>query len=621
MSARATRRTSPGGSAAARVEEAVSADYLREIVEALAAFRSHPLGFRVAGTPEERQATAWIAREMRSLGLRDVVEEAVPVDAWRFRGAWLEADGRRYECASMAGVPATPPSGVDGELAFVRRGGRGDLDGTDVAGKIVVVDWCDETLWPFSFGLELGLRGAKALVVTCLPGGPYYQEPQALGTFDAMWHAGAPPLVTIRKEDAAALAERTGASVRVFLDAPLSRGAEAANVVGELPGRRRVPLVVAGHHDGWMGGAAYDDLSGVAATLALARALGESHVEPRHTIAFVSHTAEEYGISESRYDWCYGAWWQVVAEHREWPARVPFYLNVEGSGFPGMLEPDAPPELAAWARRLCRNAERDGLLPLGWRIGVPNTWTEVWTFLAAGIPSINVSTFTTGYKETLYHTQYDTVDRVDFEYLASLVRVYARFLLAADADPDGILDYRARARDLRRAGYDRRLGRLERLRGRRAFTALGRGLYGLDADDAQAYPHVQPARDVERLEQGVRALRRGDTRAAARALARVGMNRACADLGEEAFRREHARRGARAPRACWGAQGDPATGPNLWRELASLRGEPGARPPGPWLERSVDRHLARSRRDLDRALRRMDAALDGRARRLPRARL
>jgi hypothetical protein len=96
----------------ARVEEAVSADYLYGVVERLASFRSHPLGFRVAGTPEERRATAWIAREMRSLGLEDVVEEPVPVDAWRFRGAWVELDGTRYECASMGGVPQTPPHGV-----------------------------------------------------------------------------------------------------------------------------------------------------------------------------------------------------------------------------------------------------------------------------------------------------------------------------------------------------------------------------------------------------------------------------------------------------------------------------------------------------------------------------
>lgn len=603
------------------LEERISAEYMREVVERLAAFRSHPLGFRVAGTPEERKATAWIAGEMRSLGLEDVVEEPVPVDAWRFRGAFVEVDGRRYECASMGGVPETPPRGARGELVFVRRGGRRELERAgDLAGKVVLVDWSDETLWPYEFGLELGLRGASAVVVTCFPGGPYYQEPGAIGTFDAMYHAGAPPLVTIGKEDAAELATQAGVGARVVLRAPMER-AEAANVTGYLRGREKAgPLVVAGHHDGWMGGAAYDDLTGVAATLALARAFAEEGLRPRHTIAFVSHTAEEYGIADSRYDWCYGAWWQIVEEHREWAARTPFYLNVEGSGIPGVFEPDAPPELAGWARRICRRAERDGLLPLGWRIGTPTTWTEVWTFLAAGVPGINVSTFTKGYKRTLYHTQYDTIDRVDFEYLEKLTRVLARFVLEADADPDGILDYRARARDLRRAGFDRGLDGLERARGRRAFTALGRGLHGLDAKDEPAYPHEQTARDLENLEAALQALRAGDLAGAARRAARVGLNHLCGDLCEEAYAREHGRRGRGVPRACWAAQGDPATGPNLWRELASLRREPGSRPPGPWLERSFERHVGRERRALERRLDGMEAAVGGKLRPLPKAR-
>jgi hypothetical protein len=59
-------------------------------------------------------------------------------------------------------------------------------------------------------------------------------------------------------------------------------------------------------------------------------------------------------------------------------------------------------------------------------------------------------------------------------------------------------------------------------------------------------------------------------------------------------------------------QGDADPGPDLWRELASLRGEPGARAPGPWLERSLSRHLARSRHELERRLDRMAEAAAGR---------
>ena len=50
-------------------------------------------------------------------------EERVPVDAWRLQEAFVEVAGKRYDCASMAGVPQAP-EGVMGELVFVSRGGR-----------------------------------------------------------------------------------------------------------------------------------------------------------------------------------------------------------------------------------------------------------------------------------------------------------------------------------------------------------------------------------------------------------------------------------------------------------------------------------------------------------------
>ncbi len=608
------------------VESAISVEYLRSVVEHLEQLGSHPLGFRVAGTPEERAAAHFASSELRALGL-EVVDEPVPVDAWRLLDAYVElGGGRRFECASFGGVPETGAEGVSGRLVFVGRGGRRELDRLDVAGAITLVDWCDDGLWPYQVGLELGIRGAAAMVVTSLPGGPYYQAPGALGSFDGLWHREGPPAVTIRKEDAAALVARDGETVRVVLSAPLQRGARASNVVGTLPGRRATrPLLVGAHHDAWFSGA-FDDASGVAITLALARACVETGLRPRHPIVFISHTAEEYGIAESAYDWCYGAWRQIAAEHREWSTRAPFYLNVEGSGRPEPFVVDAPPELTGWARRVCRRAALDGLLPHGWRLGSPSTWTEVWPFLAAGVPGINVSTFSSDFNRTEYHTQYDRSAEVDFGYLALLTRVCARLLLAADTDADRFLDFPARARHLRRRlggashpGLERALAQLERAEGRRAFTAAARGLHGLDAKETAAYPHEQTARDVENLQAALAAVRLGRHASAARRLARVGLNRLCADLSHEAFAIERSRRGRRAARACWAAQGDPDVGPDLWPELASLRGDPGARSPGPWLEQSVERHLARARRELARRLDRMAAAAGGRTLPLPRA--
>lgn len=586
----------------------------------MASFRSHPLGFRVAGTPEERAAAAFIADELRSCGL-DVVEERVPVDAWRLEDAYVVlADGTRFECASFGGVPETGGDGVRAHLVDVGRGGRKQLERPDVRGKIALVDWQVQRLWPYHVGLELGLRGAAAMIVTAPAGGPYYQADGALGTFDGIWHAQAPPCVTIRKEDAERLRQHVGDEAHVVLRAPLSRGARATNVVGYLAGRTGGPLnIVAGHHDGWFA-AAFDDASAVAATIAIARSFAESGRVPERPLAFVSHTAEEYGIAESSYDWCYGAWYQIVHEHRDWATDAGFYLNIEGSGRPGdPFTVDVPPELAGWMRRVCRDAARDGLLPHGYKLARPTTWTEVWPFLAAGVPGVNVSTFTSAFDRTEYHTQYDTSDRIDFDYLARLTDVCARMLLDADAGAADELDFEARVRDVRRTlaqPVRRNLGAglrdLEQANGRERFTAIARAFHGLDAREAARYPHEQTALDIELMERARRELRARRYDSAARLLARTGLNWLCSDLGREAFRTERRRRGRTAPRACWAALGDPDVGPDFWVELASLRREPGAQAVGEWIGRSIDRQLERSRRELARRLDRMAAAAAGR---------
>jgi hypothetical protein len=162
-----------------------SPEYLEHVVRSLESIGSHPLGFRVAGTAEEREAVDFVAREMRSIGLANVTEEPVPVDGWRLEEAFVELeDGTRLECASFGGVPGTGPKGVEGELVAVGRGGRRQLDRLDVRGKVALVEWQVARLWPYHVGLELGLRGAAAMVLYAPEGGPYFQAPQALGTFD-----------------------------------------------------------------------------------------------------------------------------------------------------------------------------------------------------------------------------------------------------------------------------------------------------------------------------------------------------------------------------------------------------------------------------------------------------
>ena len=209
---------------------------MRRIVSDLAALGSAPSGFRVTGTPEDRAAARLAAAEMRAIGLQDVSVETVPVYGWRMRSASLDVGGRSFECASMGGVPGTPPGGITAPLVWAGDASRRRLDRIDVGGRIAVVEWRSGSIWPSDVGLELAARGAIGVVVHCPQGGPYYQSPRALGAFNSRWYAGAPPMVTIRKEDAVTRPQADGRR-------PRRREADAARGRRAVPGveRGRVP--------------------------------------------------------------------------------------------------------------------------------------------------------------------------------------------------------------------------------------------------------------------------------------------------------------------------------------------------------------------------------------------
>ena len=600
------------------------ASRLRRIVKDITAIGSCDLGFRVPGTPEDRATAEYVVDALKAAGLRDCGVERVRVDGWRLRGASVALHGgRTFEASAMGGTPGTGGKGVTAELVDVRRGDRRALRRLDVSGRIALVDWEVLAYHPRLAGLELGLRGARGLIVNCPPGGPYYQAPDALGTFHSQWHDGMPPFVMIRKEDAArirtALA-RGPQTVTLTLDATLRRDATGFNSIGYLgSGDPRRPIVIGAHHDCWNRGA-WDNTTGVASLIVIAEALQQAGIEPRHRLAFSSRTGEEYGMVGSDFDWCVGAWEQIARTHPEWGANAPFHLCLEASGNPRMRTILlTPPELARWSRAACRTAEAKGWLTTGWYSDVPSVGTEQWPFMIRGVPGVTAFNWETWFSKAEYHTTFDTISRLDFDHLARMTRFFAYMLLMADRDPDGILDHRARSADVVRATRDCGVptAALERAaaghakrRGRAAWTTIGRELCASNAGGDTCYPHTQLAHDLKHLTAARTALAAGESRRAARQLAKVGANFAAPYMSRDAFARHHARRAEDMRGPHWiGASHLPAT-PDLWEEIAALQGDPDARAPGAWIDRSIARHITSTRAGLNRAVTRMTRALE-----------
>ncbi len=602
----------------------ISARRLRSIVLDISSIGSCKFGFRNPGTPEDRATAEYVAASLKDLGLVDCAVERIRVDAWRLRHASVAlVGGRSFEALGMGGVPGTPSKGITAPLVDVGRGDHQRLRRIEVSGCIALVDWDLMTYNPRLTGLELGLRGARGLIVNCPPGGPYYQAPSALGTFHSSWHDGAPPFVMIRKEAAARIrASLTKApqTVTLSLDATLQRDATGFNSIGYLGcGDPSRPIVIGAHHDCWNRGA-WDNTTGVAAMIVVAEALQRAGIEPNHRLAFSSRTGEEYGMVGSDFDWCVGAWEQIARTHPDWGANAPFQLCLEASGHPRMRTVMlTSPELARWSRAACRTAESKGWLSTGWYSGPPSTGTEQWPFMIRGVPSVSVFNWETWFRKAEYHTTFDTISCLDFDHLERMTRFYAYLLLMADRDPDGILNHADRARDVVRAtlncgvpteGLQRAAATHAKQRGRAAYTSVGRELCAVDAGGNTCYPHTQTATDLKNLNTAKAALVAGKPRRAARLLTRVGDNAPAPYIGRAVYAIHHQRRIDNMQSQHWIGSSHLAASPDLWEEIAALRGSPDARKPGPWIKRSITRHIARSRKALTRQITSMQKTLE-----------
>lgn len=598
----------------------ISADYIRAVIEKLTSIGSSDLGYRTTGTPEDIEVAQYVAAQMRDMGLRDVAIEPVAVDAWRFRAGHVRIgdDAQVLPASSFGGVPGAPDGGITARLVDVGDPKRARLDRLDLDGCIALVDWSSKRVHPSVFVLELALRGVRGILVCCPPGGAWFQGDGALGAFDGGWPDGAPPMLMISQHGSARLRDRRGGDVTMTLDVEITPGATGNNVVGYLRGTEPGPIVVGAHHDAWFQGA-FDNTSGVAAMLALAKALVAAGHAPRHTICFSSRTGEEYGQLASQYDWCTGAWEQIATVHPEWGEQSPFHLCVEASGHPKLRTiVEAPVEYRAWARSVCRTAQAQGWTPTGWRVAPPVAGTEQWPYLVQGVPGVAAYAWETSFADTDYHTQLDTLANVDCDVVAAQARLYGLLLLDADRRPDAIVDHRARARELatiaadtKHRGLAEAASRHREAAGRTAFTTVGRNFHALNCDTVAGYPHEQVAKDLAALESAIDAIDRGDTAAAVRQLRKVGCNRFATYLSKPALQTHVDRSLPDAVARSWGSASHLTTSPNLWDEIAALSAAPGARPDDGWVRTSLERAHKHTQRELQHRLDAMARALDG----------
>lgn len=431
----------------------IDTDYSYQLAKRMEQFRSNEkLGYRPAGSRAEFLTGEMLKEEMQKLGLSDVCKNAVTVDGWEFKHAELTfetKDGKKH--TALLGAYQTNFV-TDGEqefsLMYLSKGTEADYEGTDVTGKLVLVDINQRDEWWINYPVyQAHLKGAAAVIaVQC--GGYGEVDAKALNAQDIAGPEDAPAF-SISREDAKLLRKlldgEKEVTVRLNADSRVKRDCTTYNISGCIPGKHPERMVLlSAHYDSYFSGF-QDDNTAIAMMFGIAKTLIESGFKPNNTIVFCAMAAEEWGVVDSNFDWSTGAYEQIFTAHPEWVGKVIADLNFE------------LPALAHGTRariRCCYEYVHyikeylDGLpeltkaYPEVTSVTAPiETWSDDFSMAIAGIPSM-VNDFTGGsFMETHYHSQFDNDDFYDEAVYRLHHELFALLILALDETAVVPLDF------------------------------------------------------------------------------------------------------------------------------------------------------------------------------------
>ena len=438
----------------------VDVDYSYDLALRLEEERSNEkLGYRTAGSPAELATGDMLKAEMESIGLQNVTKDEFTLDTWTFTKARLsftDGSGETHE-AELGGYQTDFVT--DGAQAFtVIDGGRGteaDLAGLDVSGKLVLVDIDQRADWWINYpAYEAHLSGAAA-VIAVQDGGYAEVSDDALNAQDVCGPADAPAF-SMSRTDAellkAAMDENGEAAVTLDADSRVGKDGTSYNIVGTIPGRDTESMVLmSAHYDSYFAGF-QDDNAAIALMLGIAKGLIDSGYQPEKTLVFCAMAAEEWGVSDTRYDWSTGAYNQIFRVHPEWVGKVIADINFE---LPAMDEGNADQIRTSYELKTFVDAFKsgvpqvDGVFPDGIEIIVPTqTWSDDFSLSVAGVPS-SVTALRGDFSSTHYHSQFDNRDTYSREAFLFHHNMYGMLMLAYDHCAVSPLDFSTRLNALR----------------------------------------------------------------------------------------------------------------------------------------------------------------------------
>lgn len=460
--------------------------YGKRIVNTLIGYSASDIGYRLGGTPQEHQASRFIASELEAAGLNNVRLEEIPVDSFELKGAEVIVDGtpgpdgktiplRCMTASQFVGFRGTPPEGITAPVVYVGTGTQAEYEAISkdkdyFKDKIVLVDVRLDTVWIGWQSSEATVFGAKAAIFTCtdeIQGTYLKYAPDMLIGGDGENNYEDLPIVFISKQDGYwlkdKLAEIPDAAVTVKSEVNVTLAADGGvgyNVTAQIPGKNpKQRILLAAHQDAHLKSAA-DDTGAVATVMTIAKAMMMSGYQPESTIQFMFTSSEEYGIIDTIYDWQYGAVRAITGEHKDWAGTTSVVLNYEvmpekggNTLFRGI------PEVMSLVEKCTEKMKGDTYPASVSTMEFLMSIADEWCLCASGIPCISVTSMRDDYLSR-YHTSYDKEEHLDYDAMSRIANASFDIVQAFDGQ---LIDYslERRCADLKAWYFDPKVSSIE----------------------------------------------------------------------------------------------------------------------------------------------------------------
>lgn len=443
---------------------AVDVDYAFEFTKSLEEFKTNEkLGYRTAGSKAELKTGEKIAEEMKKIGLTEVTKDEFTLDTWEFEKAdltFVDENGEEHLAVLGAYQVNFDTDGMkDLEIVYGGKGTADDLANLDVEGKLVLVDINQREEWWINYpAYQAHLKGAAA-VIAVQEAGYAETDEDALNAQDVCGPDDAPAF-SMSQTDAnqlkKALESSENGTMTVKFDAKstVKMDGKSYNYYGKIIGKDPESyIILSAHYDSYFTGF-QDDHAAIGLMMGVAKGLVDSGYQPEKTIIFNALAAEEWGVSNSRYDWSTGAYNQIFNIHPEWVGKAFANMNFELPAYEHTTQDEIRSvyELDNYLTEFAKNVPSvDGVYNDGISVVSPlRTWSDDFSFGIAGVPALRNDFQDSDFMRTHYHSQFDNEDTYNAEAFKFHLNLYGLLSMHYDQTAVVPLDFTTRLTEMKK---------------------------------------------------------------------------------------------------------------------------------------------------------------------------